>query len=149
MVYMESLVRVCLDTDVLIDYMRKPSDEVKRIMKGVLERKVSICTTSVNTFEIWLGAHLAPKQTELIKETEDFLDQLEVVNFDYETSVEAGRVMANLRKKGQVIEIRDLFVGCVCKVNGMALVTRNLKHYKRIHDLQILTPEQTVRKLRL
>jgi len=149
MVYMESVERLCLDSDILIDYMKKPSDTVKRIMKGVLERKVSVCTTSVNTFEIWLGAHLAPKQMELIDETEDFLDQLEVVNFDYEASVEAGRVMANLRKKGQVIEIRDLFVGCVCKANGMALVTRNMKHYKRIHDLKILTPEQTVRKLRL
>jgi tRNA(fMet)-specific endonuclease VapC len=142
-------VRACLDTDVLIDYMRKPSDVIKRIMKGFLERKVSVCTTSVNTFEIWLGAHLAPKQMELIEETKDFLDQLEVVNFDYETSVEAGRVMASLRKRGQVVEVRDLFVGCVCKVSGMPLITRNLKHYKRIHGLKVLTPEQTVRKLQL
>jgi len=146
---MESLVRVCLDTDVLIDYMKKPSDAVKRIMKGVLERKVSVCTTSVNTFEIWLGAHLAPKQMRLIEETKGFLDQLEVVNFDYETSVEAGRAMASLRKSGQVVEIRDLFVGCACKVNDMPLITRNLKHYKRIHGLKILTPEQTVKKLNL
>jgi len=146
---MESLGRICLDTDVLIDFIRKPSDAVKRIMKGILERKISIFTTSVNTFEIWLGAHLAPKEMELIEETKDFLDQLEVVNFDYESSVEAGRVMANLRKRGQVVEIRDLFVGCVCKVNGMPLITRNLKHYKRIHGLKVLTPEQTVRKLQL
>ena len=146
---MESLGRVCLDTDVLIDFIRKPSDVVKRIMKGFLERKVSVFTTSVNTFEIWLGAHLAPKEMELIEETKDFLDQLEVVNFDYESSVEAGRVMANLRKRGQVVEIRDLFVGCVCKVNGMPLITRNLKHYKRIHGLKVLTPEQTARKLQL
>ena len=149
MVNMESLVRVCLDTDVLIDYMRKPSDAVKRIMKGALDRKVSVCTTSVNTFEIWLGAHLAPKPMELIEETKDFLDQLEVVNFDYETSVEAGRVMASLRKSGQVIEIRDLFVGCVCKVSDMPLITRNLKHYKRIHGLKVLTPKQIVRKHQL
>jgi len=149
MVYMESVERLCLDSDILIDYLKKPSDTVERIIKGVLDRKVSVCTTSVNTFEIWLGAHLAPKQMKLIGETEDFLDQLEVVNFDYEASVEAGRVMANLRVKGHVVEIRDLFVGCVCKVNGMTLVTRNLKHYKRIHDLKILTPEQTVKKLRL
>jgi len=147
LVHMESLVRTCLDTDVLIDYMGKPSNVVKRIMKGVLERKVSVCTTSVNTFEIWLGAHLAPKGTELLEETKDFLDQLEIVNFDYESSVEAGRVMANLRKLGQVIEIRDLFVGCVCKVNDVPLVTRNLKHYKRIHGVKVLTPEQAAKKL--
>jgi len=144
---MESLARVCLDTDVLIDYMRKPSGVVKRIMKGFLERKVSVCTTSVNTFEIWLGAHLAPKQMGLVEETRDFFDHLEVVNFDYETSVEAGRVMASLRRRGQVVEIRDLFVGCICRVGGMPLITRNLKHYKRIRGLKVLTPEQTLGKL--
>jgi tRNA(fMet)-specific endonuclease VapC len=146
---MESLTRVCLDTDVLIDYLRKPSDEVKRVMESVFERKVSACTTSVNAFEIWLGAYLAPKKAELVRDTEDFFGQLEVVNFDYGSSVEAGRVLADLRRRGESIEIRDLFVGCVCKVSGMPLVTRNLKHYRRVRGLKVLTPEQTLKKLQL
>jgi tRNA(fMet)-specific endonuclease VapC len=146
---MESLTRVCLDTDVLIDYLRKPSDEVKRVMESVFERKVSACTTSVNAFEIWLGAYLAPKKAELVRDTEDFFGQLEVVNFNYESSVEAGRVLADLRKRGETIEIRDLFVGCICKISGMPLITRNLKHYRRVHGLKVLTPEQTLKKLQL
>jgi predicted nucleic acid-binding protein len=136
-----------LDTDVLIDYLRKPSDEVKRVMESVFERKGSACTTSVNAFEIWLGAYLAPKKAELVRDTEDFFGQLEVVNFNYESSVEAGRVLADLRKRGETIEIRDLFVGCVCKVSGMPLITRNLKHYRRVRGLKVLTPEQTLQKL--
>ncbi len=145
---MESLTRVCLDTDVLIDYLRKPSDEVKQLMESIFERKLSACTTSINTFEIWLGAQLANK-VELARDTADFLEQLEIVNFDYESSVDAGRVLADLRKRGEPIEIRDLFVGCICKVSGMPLVTRNLKHYRRIHGLKILTPEQTLKKLQM
>lgn len=145
---MESLTRVCLDTDVLIDYLRKPSDEVTRVMESVFERKVSACTTSVNAFEIWLGAHLA-KKAEVARDTADFFRQLEVVNFDYESSVEAGRVLADLRKRGEAIEIRDLFVGCVCKVSGMPLITRNLKHYRRVRGLKVLTPEQALKKLQL
>jgi predicted nucleic acid-binding protein len=136
-----------LDTDVLIDYLRKPSDEVKRVMESVFEKKVSACTTSVNAFEIWLGAYLAPKKAELVRDTEDFFGQLEVVNFSYDSSVEAGRVLADLRRRGESIEIRDLFVGCVCKVSGMPLVTRNLKHYRRVRGLKVLTPEQTLQKL--
>jgi len=146
---MESLTRVCLDTDILIDYLRKPSNEVKRVMESVYERKVSACTTSANAFEIWLGAHLAPKKAELVRDTEDFFGQLEIVNFDYGSSVEAGRVLADLRKRGKTIEIRDLFVGCVCKVSGVPLVTRNLKHYRRVRGLKVLTPEQTLKKLQL
>lgn len=72
---------------------------------------------------------------------------MEVVDFNYESAVEAGRVLADLRKCGEPIEIRDLFVGCICKVSGMTLITRNLKQYKRISGLRVLTPEQTVRTL--
>jgi len=146
---MESLTRVCLDTDVLIDYLRKPSEDAKRVMESVYERKVSACTTSINAFEIWLGAHLAPRKAELVKDTEDFFVQLEVVSFDYGSSVDAGRVLADLRKRGESIEIRDLFVGCVCRVSGMPLITRNLKHYRHVRGLKVLTPEQALKKLQL
>lgn len=144
---METLKRLCLDTDVLIDYLRKPSNEVKRVMECVFEKKVPVCTTAVNAFEIWLGANLAPNQAEVVRDTEGFFRQLEVVDFDYESSVEAGRVLADLRKRGEPIEIRDLFVGSVCKVSSMPLITRNLKHYRRISGLKVLTPHQALEKL--
>jgi len=143
---MEGLRRLCLDTDILIDYLRKPSDTVKLLMEKIYEGKISAYTTTVNSFEIWLGTFLAPKPRELIKETEDFLSQLEILNLDYEASVEASRTMMTLRKQGQTIEIRDLFVSSVSKVNGMPLVTRNIKHYKRIPRLTVLTPEETIQK---
>ena len=144
---LESITRVCLDTDVLIDYLRKPSPEIKRIMKCILEKKLNACITSINAFEIWFGAYLAPEKAQLARCTEEFLSQMEVVDFDYESSVEAGRVLADLRKRGESIEIRDLFVGCICKVSSMPLITRNLKHYKRIRGLSVLTLEQAFKTL--
>jgi tRNA(fMet)-specific endonuclease VapC len=146
-VNLESLTRVCLDTDILIDYLRKPSPEIKRFMDCVFEKRLSACITSINAFEIWFGAFLAPEKAELARCTRDFLNQLEVVDFNYASSVEAGRVLADLRKCGEPIEIRDLFVGCVCKVNNMPLITRNLKHYRRINGLKILTTEQALKTL--
>ena len=147
MVDLESLTRVCLDTDVLIDYLRKPSPEIKRIIECILEKKLNACITSINAFEIWFGAFLAPEKAQLARCTDEFLGQLEVVDFDYESSVEAGRVLADLRKRGELIEIRDLFVGCVCKVSDMPLITRNVKHYRRICGLKVLTPEQALKTL--
>jgi tRNA(fMet)-specific endonuclease VapC len=144
-VNLESLTRVCLDTDVLIDYLRKPSPETKRLMQCVLEKKLNAFITSINAFEIWFGAFLAPEKAKLARCTEEFLGQLEVVDFDYESSVETGRVLADLRKRGEPIEIRDLFVGCICKVSGTPLITRNVKHYRRIQGLKVLTPEQALK----
>jgi len=146
-VHLESIMRVCLDTDVLIDYLRKPSNEIKSVMECVFEKKLNACITSINAFEIWFGAYLAPEKAQLAECTEEFLGQLEVMDFDYESSVEAGRVLADLRKRGEPIEIRDLFVGCICKVSGMPLVTRNLRHYRRIRGLKVLTLEQILKIL--
>ena len=147
MVDLESVTRVCLDTDVLINYLRKPSNEIKRVMECVFEKKLNACITSINAFEIWFGAYLAPEKAQLAEYTEEFLGQMEVVDFDYESSVEAGRVLADLRKRGEPIEIRDLFVGCVCKVSDTPLITRNVKHYRRIRGLKVLTPEQALKTL--
>lgn len=47
---------------------------------------------------------------------------------------------------GQVIDVRKLFVGAICKVNGVPLVTRNVKHYDGIPGLTALKPEEAVKK---
>jgi predicted nucleic acid-binding protein len=113
-------------------------------MEWVFEKTLTACITTINSFELWNGAFLSPKPA-LPACTEDFVSRFEIVNFDYNSSVEAGRVSADLKKRGAPIEIRDLFVACICKVNNMQLVTRNLKHYKPIKGLKVLTPEQTLK----
>ena len=139
---MEGLTSLCIDTDILIDYLRGPSETTRQLMKKIHEKDIQAYTTTINSFEIWLGVYLAPKPEVLIKKTEEFMDQLEIIDFNYETSVEAGRIQATLRKEGQVVEIRDVLVASIAKVSEIPLVTRNLKHYQRIQGLAIATPEQ-------
>lgn len=148
MVYMEGLKRLCFDTDILIDYLREPSEAVKLAMEEASKGEIMIYTTTINSFEVWLGAYLAPRPEEIIRETEEFLSQLRIIDFSYEASVEAGRVMADLRRKGRVIEIRNLLIGSASKVNELPLVTRNTKHYTRITGLMLLTPEDVIERLR-
>jgi len=145
-VNVEALDCVCLDTDVLIDYLRMPSGEMERIMECVFDKTLSARITSVNSFELWHGTFLSTKKT-LPSCTEDFISRFEVVGFDYDSSVEAGRVSADLKKRGEPIEIRDLFVACICKSKNMPLITRNVKHYRRIRGLKVLTPEQALKTL--
>jgi tRNA(fMet)-specific endonuclease VapC len=145
-VNVEALDCVCLDTDVLIDYLRQPSGEMKRIMECVFDKTLKARITAINSFELGHGAFLSAKKT-LPSCTEDFISRFEVVGFDYDSSVEAGRVSADLKKRGEPIEIRDLFVACICKVKKMPLITRNVKHYRRIRGLKVLTPEQTLKTL--
>jgi len=100
MVHMEGSKRLCFDTDILIDYLRGPSETTKQLMKKIHERKIVACTTTIKCFEIWLGVYLASKPDALIKKTEEFMDQLEIINLNYETSIEAGHILTAFRKKG-------------------------------------------------
>lgn len=90
---------------------------------------------------------MAPKPGELAEETDELLSQLEIANFGYDASIEASRIMAGLRRGEQAIEIRDLFIGTISKINETPLITRNVRHYEQIPELTILTPEEVANEL--
>ena len=147
MVYVEGLRGLCLDTDILVDYLRGPSDVVMRLFELALDKGVLLFTTVINAFEIWLGVFLAPEPNRILKSTEEFLDGLVILDLDYEAAKEAGRLMAMLRKRGTVIDVRNMLAGCIAKRHGLPMVTRNLRHYLRIDGLRVLSPEAALKSL--
>jgi len=54
----------------------------------------------------------------------------------------AGRILAGLETKGEPIDARDLFVGAIALGAGFAVLTKNLEHFARIPDLQVITEKQ-------
>ncbi len=139
---------LCLDTDILIDYLRGPSEPVRELFRLIEKEGRLAHTTSINAFEIWLGVYLTPRPQSLMEETFSFLTHFIILNFDYEASMEAGRIMADLRKRGEIIDMRDLMIGCIAKTNNLSLITGNIRHYRRIPGLSVLTPLEAIKRLR-
>jgi predicted nucleic acid-binding protein len=137
---------LCLDTDILIDYLRGPSEPVSSLFKVIDKERELARITSINAFEVWLGVYLIPEPQCLMEGTSRFLNSFIILDFDYETAIEASRVMASLRRRGEIIDVRDLMIGCISKVNGLHLVTRNVSHYRRIPGLSVLTPAEALKK---
>ena len=48
-----------------------------------------------------------------------------------------GRIKAELKRKGEIINDSDLFVASIAIGNEMRLVTNNDRHFSRIEDLVI------------
>ena len=48
-----------------------------------------------------------------------------------------GKIKADLKKEGKIINDSDLFIASIAISNKMRLVTNNDKHFKRIEDLKI------------
>lgn len=136
---MEALKAICVDTDVIVDYLRGREPGRSAFIKW--RRRVEVYITSITAFELLLGASLSSKKERRIIEVESLLDQHSILNFTRESARKAAEKGAELRAKGMQIEIRDLLNASICLTRGMPILTKNKTHYERIKELTVLTPK--------
>ncbi|MEM3594117.1 MAG: type II toxin-antitoxin system VapC family toxin [Candidatus Jordarchaeaceae archaeon] len=135
---MEAVEAICIDTDVIVDYLR--GREPGRSAFTKWRKKAEIFLTSVTAFELLLGASLSSKRERRIVEVESLLDQHTVLTFTLDSAKKAAEKGSELRAKGISIEIRDLFNASMCLLKKIPLLTGNKAHYERIKELIVLTP---------
>ena len=83
------------------------------------------CTTSVNVFELWHGR----KKGEVINE---LLSSLKTLNLDSAASRKAGDILRVLQAEGNILDLKDLFIGAICIAQGAKLMTFNKKHFQKL-----------------
>ncbi len=128
---------ICLDTDVLIDTLRNHTNTVKFIRQ--LESKgAELSTTTINTFELFYGAHKTAKNEQNIQATKTLLSRLVIYDFDASAAELAGEIQVALEASGHPIGFRDLFIGTTAIVNSQQLLTRNIKHFELIPGLALV-----------
>jgi len=94
-------------------------------------------TTAINAYELFQGALLHSKKEESIRKVEILLDSFRTLNFTGPTSWIATEIYAQLRKKGAMIDLEDICIAAIAKLNDEMIVTRNIKHFSGIKDLKI------------
>ncbi len=130
-------MEICLDTGIIIDILRKRDRTVKQLLK--LEFVPAV--TAVTVAELYMGERKG-ERLDLV------LRRLKFYPLDFESSRLAGKIYKILRMKGRLVDFRDILVGAICIRYGVPLVTRNLKHFKRLEEfgLVIMSPEDLVRR---
>ena len=68
----------------------------------------------------------------------DSVNNVNIFPFDYKSSEEASSIFADLRKIGKILGIKDVLIAGICRSNKLDLITKNVKHFKRIKDLEII-----------
>lgn len=125
------------DTNVLSELVR-PRPDV-----GVV-RKLLTCDPSlryaseITRYELRFGARLRPDADALWARFErDVLNRATFLPIDEPVSLVAADVAADLRRAGRPIDWADLIVGATALAHGLVLVTRNVRHFAGIPDLQV------------
>lgn len=126
--------RLCLETDIIIDYLRRYNDVLERVLIDF-----DCALAAVTVYELEIGLARAPRQKILF---EDLINIVIVLPLDYAAAKIAARVYNDLRVQGQLIGVQDMLIAGICIAYDVPLLTRNLKHYERIEDLPIIEVDQ-------
>ena len=126
--------KICLDTDFLINFLRKKWAEVNFIKEN--ENNCILATTHINLFELFYGAYKSGRIEDIIA-VELLKDRLVTLELNDEAVRVSGEIAARLDKIGKKIDFRDLFIGVICVINGFILKTYNVSDFSKIHGLKI------------
>ncbi len=124
-----------LDTSVLIALLRGDED-IRRKIEEYEKKGELLRTTAVCAFELFYGAYVSSRREENLDLVERLLEALEVLTFDERAARIAASVLAELRKRGEMIDVRDLFIAAIALSHGDTVATRD-KAFKRITGLNV------------
>lgn len=124
-----------LETTFLVDLER----EVRRARPGpalaflAAEEDASLYVTFTVAGEMAAGASLEERPA-----WEEFLSPFRVLPASVDVCWEYGHLYRYLQRNGLLIAGNDLWIAATAVVHGMALVTRNLPHFRRIPRLEVV-----------
>lgn len=125
---------ICIDTDVLVDFLRAEPEAIEFVMANELN---SLATTYINVFELYYGAMGSSSKERNLAAVDKLVSQLRILNLSRDSVREAGRILADLERKGMQIDFRDMLIGTIALAEGFSLKTKNIKHFSRIPGLRV------------
>ncbi len=125
-----------LDSDIIIAYFRNIPKAVKVIEKLVEEQSI-IKTTIFNVAELYKGAYLSSKIEENLKQIENFLHSISIIDFTISDAKIYAKISSKLRKKGESIGDFDELIASIAINNKETIYTRNIGHYERIPQISL------------
>lgn len=126
---------VCLDTDILIDFLRNDNYTLKKISE-FKKNNIELATTTINTFELFKGAFRL-KQKDAFDGLTGLLNNLKIFDFNFKASEKAAQILEKLRLNGETIDALDLMIASIAIINNELFLTRNIKHFSKISELKI------------
>lgn len=127
-------MEICLDTDVLIDFLRGKRKIVEAIK--TLEEKHELLTTSINIFELYYGAYRTGRGGN-VKAVDELAERLEILKLTEQSAKISGEILAELESDGGAIEFRDILIAGIAIENDATLFTGNKRHFQRVKGLKL------------
>ena len=123
---------ILADTDVLIDYLAGVEPTKNAIVAYAHADRLK--TSVITVFELLSGAGENRRGDAVRK----LISLLEVVPLDRDAAERAASVRRELEGGGRAIGMGDSLIAGIALANGLALFTRNRKHFERVPHLKLV-----------
>jgi tRNA(fMet)-specific endonuclease VapC len=131
-------VRLSLDTSQFVELIRgRDPSSVAGFNAAVLADAPIMVSTPVR-FELVSGAHSSHSPDRKLVQLANLLAQCVEVDFSTGDADVAGRIDADLRRRGRPIGDIDTLIAGQALARGWTVVTRNVRHFGRVEGLPLI-----------
>ena len=130
-----------LDTSTVVDLLRGKLTAVRGRFAAARARGDELKLSTVALHELAYGAHNSDRPEAHLSALDRFLAYVEVVPFEGEDAMAAGRARADLLRlpfPDATPGVLDLFIGAQALGRGWAVATSNVRQFARLPGLRVV-----------
>ena len=133
-------VNLCLDTDVLIFFLKGREPVATVVAQAV--RNYTCSVTAVTAYELLFGVARARREIG----EQDLLGMMKILPFDIHVARRAAQLHDSLIRQNQDIGIKDVFIAATCLQHDVPLLTLNQRHFSRVPGLKLIKQDDVFSK---
>ena len=128
------MLKYILDANIVI-YVIKCRPEA--VLAPFHQNDRQLCISSITLAELMHGVEKSTKPDHNLRQVEDFVSRLVVLEYGNKSAAHYGDIRAMLERKGTPIGVNGLHIAGHAKSEGLTLVTNNLKEFERLEGLRL------------
>jgi tRNA(fMet)-specific endonuclease VapC len=128
------MLKYMLDTNIAIYVIKRRPPEVLATFN---QHAGQLCISSITLAELIHGVEKSAKADHNLRQVEDFISRLTVLEYGSKAAAHYGNIRAMLERKGTPIGVNDLHIAGHARSEGVTLVTKNMKEFERVEGLRL------------
>ncbi len=125
-------LRLCLDTDVLIRYLKGREPVASAVENAV--KNYSTCVTAITAYELLFGVARAKREIG----EQALLGIMTILPLNHASARRAAQLHSDLIDRNKDIGVKDVLIASICLEHNIPLFTANEEHFSRVQDLEVI-----------
>jgi tRNA(fMet)-specific endonuclease VapC len=128
------MLKYMLDTNIVIYVIKRRPLKALQVFN---QHAGQMCISSITLAELLHGVEKSTKPDHNLRQVEDFVSRLEVLEYGAKAASHYGVIRADLERQGTPMGVNDLHIAGHVRSEGLILVTNNLREFKRVEALRL------------